>query len=325
MREPLKVVDAPLYGERRDYVGDLDASQFLVTRDRALLWAPLTDGIRSAAGAVSVGVLATFVDVITSMPTIVAAKPDWTATQSLAVHAADWLVEGPVVLDARLVRAGKKVVVVRADLWDGRGLHDVHDLLEAFDATPGAADEDGVGARSDGSAGSEGPVPGGGRAGDPVLAGRALITFARIPRAAAGDFPSRYDPESWMGSIVRRTFDPPATDAVRERIGLQVVDGREGVVEVASVPYVTNSIGTINGGVLAVMVEHAAEALRPGLVATDLSIQYLSQMKVGPARTRATVSRDAGDHSVVTVEVVDHGGDDQLLALATVTLQPPPG
>jgi hypothetical protein len=37
------------------------------------------------------------------------------------------------------------------------------------------------------------------------------------------------------------------------------------------------------------------------------------------------VSRDGTDHSVVTVEVVDHGADDQVLALAVVTLQAPPG
>ena len=63
--------------------------------------------------------------------------------------------------------------------------------------------------------------------------------------------------------------------------------------------------------------------MRPGLVATDLQLHYLSQVKAGPIRTTGTVRRDAGDHSVVAVEVVDAGNHDRLLTLATVTLQRP--
>ena len=42
------------------------------------------------------------------------------------------------------------------------------------------------------------------------------------------------------------------------------------------------------------------------------------------ARTRASVVRDAGDHCVVVVELVDAGAEDRLGARATVTLQRPP-
>lgn len=55
--------------------------------------------------------------------------------------------------------------------------------------------------------------------------------------------------------------------------------------------------------------------------AIDLQVHYVSQVKVGPARTLGSVSRDAADHSVVTVELLDVGNDNQLLALATVLLQ----
>ena len=94
-----------------------------------------------------------------------------------------------------------------------------------------------------------------------------------------------------------------------------------GIVEGASAPYVINAIGTINGGVQAIMLETAAELLRPGMVATDIQIKYLSQMKAGPARTRGRVLRDAPDHSVVALELVDAGNDNKLLTLATVLLQ----
>jgi acyl-coenzyme A thioesterase PaaI-like protein len=68
----------------------------------------------------------------------------------------------------------------------------------------------------------------------------------------------------------------------------------------------------------------AAEAMCPGLVATDLSIHYLSQVQEGPARTVGSVSRRADGYAVVTLEAVDAGHRDQLLDLATVTLQTPP-
>jgi acyl-coenzyme A thioesterase PaaI-like protein len=106
-----------------------------------------------------------------------------------------------------------------------------------------------------------------------------------------------------------------------ERLGAEVVDAPAGELQLACSPYVANSIGTINGGVLAVLVEVAAEAMCPGRSATDMQIHFLSQLKVGPARTRSSVLRRETDHAVATVEIVDTGNGDQLLALATVTLQ----
>jgi acyl-coenzyme A thioesterase PaaI-like protein len=306
----------------RNFVGDLDVASMLVTLERGLLWAPLTDAVRSAAGAASVGVLATFFDVIASTPTLAVCRPDWTATQSLSVHATDWLVEGPIVVDVSLVRVGKKVIVVAAEIWDGRGLDDDGALLAAFDAVPGSEPAD------PGSTASGRPsVVGVGRGGSegPTLAARGLLAFARLPGGAGGEFAEGYDPRRWLGQIKRRPADRMAEGAVWARIGLREIDGSAGVLELERTPYITNSIGTINGGALAMMVEKAAEAMRPALVATDLQVQYLSQVKVGPARTRGSVSRDGTDHSVVTVEVVDHGADDQVLALAVVTLQAPPG
>ena len=57
------------------------------------------------------------------------------------------------------------------------------------------------------------------------------------------------------------------------------------MVELERTPYVANNLGTINGGAQAVLIEAAAEAMRPGLVAADMAIHYLSQVRTGPART----------------------------------------
>ena len=90
-------------------------------------------------------------------------------------------------------------------------------------------------------------------------------------------------------------------------MGLETVDAAGGILELDRTPYVTNSIGTINGGSQCVMIEAAAEAICPGMVATDMAVHFLSQLKVGPARSYAKVSRAGDDHSVVSVELVDHG------------------
>lgn len=284
----------------RNFVGDMGVASKLLSNERSLVRAPLTPAVSSPAGSASVGMLATLADVGASDPALASCRTDWTATQDLAIHATGWLTAGPVVVDNRLVRMGSKVIIVASDVYDGRGVEDFDELEAAVDSA---------------RAGERSPVR---------LAARALVTFARLPRTAARDVDT-YDPAGWLGQVRERPATPPAAGTMRAWMGMRVVDGDDGAVELERTPYVANSIGTINGGAQAMLVEAAAEAMRPGLVATDLQIHYLSQVKAGPARSRGTVSRDGADHSVLTVELVDAGNDDQLLALATVTLQRPPG
>jgi hypothetical protein len=113
------------------------------------------------------------------------------------------------------------------------------------------------------------------------------------------------------------------TEALLGRIGLRVVDADAGVVELEQTPYVANSLGAINGGVLGMVFQGSAEAAHPGMIATDIQMHYLSQNKVGPARTSLTRLRSAGDHAVCAIDVVDAGSGDRLLCRATVTLTQP--
>lgn len=153
----------------------------------------------------------------------------------------------------------------------------------------------------------------------------SLIAFARIPRSASassGDF----DPASLVGEKRRMApTHPPAPIPLLDRVGLKVVDAAAGTVEIPKGDYVINSFGTINGGVLGVLFQAAAEAAVPHMAATDLQIHYLRQARHGPARTVLTVLREAADHAVCAVDAVDAGDNDRLLSRATVTLQPPPG
>jgi acyl-coenzyme A thioesterase PaaI-like protein len=283
------------------FASDMDVASRLVARDRCLMRAPLTPAVASRVGSASIGMIMTLVDVGASDPALATCRPDWTATQNLSVHSAAWLTEGPVIVDNRLVRVGKKVIIVAADVYDGHGTDSFDEVQHAIDGGP-----------------DEGPRP------RLTLAARSLLSFARLPGDAARGMDA-YDPGQWLGQIRHRTFERPPQGTLRERMGLRVLDADAGSLELALTPYVANSIGTINGGAQAVLVEAAAEAMRPDLVATDVEIHYLAQVRLGPAHTTGTVLRDAGDHSVIAIDVLDAGSDDRLLARATVTLQRPPG
>jgi acyl-coenzyme A thioesterase PaaI-like protein len=293
-----------LPGERH-VVRDMDLATKLVTLDRCLVRAPLTEAVSTSAGTASLGMLMTLVDVGASEPALATCRPDWTATQDLAVHATGWLAEGPVVVDTHLVRVGKKMIVVAADIYDSHGTDDFDELQTAIDGSKSAGDR-----RASNGSGI-------------TLAGRGLLTFVRVPGTAVMGLDD-HNPASWVGQVRHRGVEQPPDGTMFERMELRMVDGPGGVVELDRTPYVANNLGTINGGAQAVLIEAAATAMRPGLVATDMQLHYLSQVKAGPARTSGTVSRDAEDHSVVVIELVDAGHDAQLLALATVTLQRPP-
>lgn len=284
------VVEQPT---RSFFSSDFDLVSLQVSRERSLMRAMLSDKLRSHSGSASLGLLMTLVDFVTSDPALVVADPDWTATQDLALHAVAPLTEGPVIVDSQLVRVGKKTVVVSADVYDGHGVTDLRVATAAIE-----------------TAGSAGAL---------TLAARGLVTFARLPRAAARDADS-YTPSKWIGKLRERPGEP-VDGTIYSRLGLRVLDAAGGVLELDKTPSVLNSIGTLQGGAQAIFVEAAAHAMRPDLVATDMQVHYLAQIGSGPARSYGTVIRDAADHSVLSIRLVDAGNDDKLLTLTTVTLQ----
>jgi acyl-coenzyme A thioesterase PaaI-like protein len=296
-----KVAHSVIEGVVRDhnFVGEMNPSLLMVAPQRSLLQAPLTHAIRSKAGCASTGVLAALTDVSTSDPALATARPGWTATQDLSTYGAAPLVDGPILVDSQIVRAGKKMIVVSADIYDTHGETDFPTIQARIDV------------RSDPSQPTDPAL---------TLAGSGLVTFARIPGEAAAGL-EHYHPGEWIGQIRHRLVDTPASGTVYDRMGLVVVDAPAGQVELERTPYVANTIGTINGGAQAMLINFAAETMRPGQRTADMQIHYLSQLKVGPARTHGTLVREAAQHSVVTIRLVDAGNHDRLLALATVTLR----
>jgi acyl-coenzyme A thioesterase PaaI-like protein len=238
------------------------------------------------------------VDVGASSP-VLASTEGWTATQDLSLSRAGSLVDGPILVDNQLLRVGRRVAVAVAEVYDGHGMDD----LERFAGNLESAGADGPGAGLS-------------------LAGRSLVTYALLPRTAARGVDD-YDPLSWVGAIQRREESTLGSETLVERLGFRTLDAGAGVLELELTSYVVNSIGTINGGAQAYLVEACAESICPGKVAADMELHYLSQVKVGPARSSGTVLRQSDEHAVVTVELRDAGHHDQLLSVATVTLVAP--
>jgi acyl-coenzyme A thioesterase PaaI-like protein len=83
-----------------------------------------------------------------------------------------------------------------------------------------------------------------------------------------------------------------------------------GVAEVDLTPFVMQASRSLQGGVVAMLGEVAAESLT-GSPVVDLDIRYLSAVRVGPGRATAT----AMGGGLVRVDVRDAGSDDRLAAL----------
>jgi acyl-coenzyme A thioesterase PaaI-like protein len=267
-------------------ISDLDITTEQVSATSARSMAPVTDAVRDASGAAGLGYLVALVDVNTAMVGLCASQPDWTATADLMIHEAAPLMHGPTILESHLTRAGSRLIVVGVDIYDGDGLTDMGDLGEPIELTRVAT---------------------------------GLVTFARVP-ASTSSASATWDPMSTIG--IRRHLEPAGsipTEPLLERIGMKVVDA--GVVEVPNSPYVQNSRGRINGGVLGMVFQGAAEAAAPGYVGSDLHIHYLASARVGPIRTDTHVVREVDDHVVCRVVAMDAGADDLVVAQATVTLQ----
>jgi uncharacterized protein (TIGR00369 family) len=275
---------ASTYPPEQHVIRDLRLEMLKTSTDHAFVWAPVQPGACTDAGTLRLGVIGAMIDSAGAVVALASASPDWIATADLSYHTIAPLREGPVICSSRLVRAGATIIVIGVEVFDGRG-----------------------------SEAPEGGTP----------CGRGLMTFSRIPASASA---VKVDPFANVGVRMSNALPHSAIDRpLHEMIGLRVVDAAAGVVEIDKHDYVRNSFGTINGGAICMVFEAAAEhAARAAgaaqYVAADLAVHYLSQTRTGPARTTCRVLRHDNRHAVCELSMVDAGNDDQLLALATVTL-----
>jgi acyl-coenzyme A thioesterase PaaI-like protein len=283
----LPLVTAATYPPAHHVIRDLRLETLKTAVDRASIWAPVQPRACTDAGSVRLGALGAIVDSAGAVIAIAAAAPDWIATADLSYHRVAPVHAGPIVCAARLVRAGASTIIVAVDVHDGNGSESIETA---------------------------------------TLCGHGLMSFSRIPASASA---ITIDPFANVGVRTTGALPHSGVDApLFDKIGLRVVDAAAGVVEVDKHDYVRNSFGTINGGVICMIFEAAAEQAARATTglhyeAADLLVHYLSQTRTGPARTTARILRHDERHAVCELTLVDAGNEDQLLALATVTLVVP--
>lgn len=236
----------------------------------------VTPWIRSSAGVIRVGVLATLVDMAGGEGAVRAVQPEWVATSDLVLHVIRPVSEGVVVARPDVLRRTRSTVVIEVDL--------------SADAEP---------------------------------VGLATMTFAVLParsgvqRMGTG----REEPRTDF-ALAGSGLTAPLEMALQAR----VVDAARGIVELPITPWVGNSLGALQGGVVAMTVELAAEAagravLGGDVTTLDLAINYLSLARKGPVRTSVRVLREGDREALLRVELRDAGSDDKLCTVATTLVR----
>jgi acyl-coenzyme A thioesterase PaaI-like protein len=116
-------------------------------------------------------------------------------------------------------------------------------------------------------------------------------------------------------------FHGPGTLSLplREEAGIEVINGAEGTVQVEITPDLRNPAGTLQGAMVALVAEAAAEELlttRFGspVVVVDLDLRYLRKTQLGPVRSRSRLL-GTGIDAPVQVELVD-ASTNQVTTLA---------
>jgi acyl-coenzyme A thioesterase PaaI-like protein len=138
------------------------------------------------------------------------------------------------------------------------------------------------------------------------LVAAGAIGFAHVPRKP-------HDPPKPVVSpglmAERFTGLERLSSPLREEAGIIPIDRARGVVEIQVRPEVCNPAGTLQGAMVALVAESAAEDLIGSLtgkavVVTELDVRYLAQAKVGPVRTQSRLLGQRPDDPV-EVRLID--------------------
>jgi uncharacterized protein (TIGR00369 family) len=147
--------------------------------------------------------------------------------------------------------------------------------------------------------------------------GLATMSFAVLPRREDN---LSIDQADRVVRMAMATSASGLTEPFHERARLTVIDADDGAVELPLTDYVVNSMGAIQGGMVAATASAAAEAALSHacdgpLETIDLQITYLALAKVGPIRTQSTVLTASADFGTAHVEIVDTGADGRVTTL----------
>ncbi len=150
--------------------------------------------------------------------------------------------------------------------------------------------------------------------------GVATMTFAVLPRR---DSNLTVDQAGIVSRVSFAVEQSRFASDFHDQVQLTVVDAGAGVTELPLRDYVRNSMGAVQGGIVAAGADAAAEhtladACGGPVEVVDLQISYLALVKQGPMRTTATVLDAQPAFGSAHVEIVDGGADARLTTVARV-------
>ena len=150
--------------------------------------------------------------------------------------------------------------------------------------------------------------------------GIATMTFSVLPRRDDNPTISFAPDDTRRNTLVvpGAGFRAPVLD----ELGLHVLDAAAGAVEVPVDDYSRNSLGALQGGVVAIAVDVAAEqALRAAshapVTVKDIQLTYLALVR-GTLRTATEVVSATDRHGAALVDVVDVGAESRRTTTARV-------
>jgi acyl-coenzyme A thioesterase PaaI-like protein len=149
--------------------------------------------------------------------------------------------------------------------------------------------------------------------GNGTFVGSGAAAFTRVPRREGDPPKPNVSPEATPALFKNLgLLDRP----LRDEVGVEAVDPANGVVRVKLRPELCNSAGTLQGAMVALIAEAAAEDLvgertEEPFVLIDMDIRYLSQANAGFVVTRSRAIGD-GPNASIEVEILDEATDKVL-------------
>ena len=157
--------------------------------------------------------------------------------------------------------------------------------------------------------------------------GLATMSFARLPRRDGNpDIAST----PLTGPSTMALPDSRHDHSLLDMLEVRTVDAARGELEVPVGDWSLNSLGAMQGGAVATIIDAAAEAAARAatsdpLVVTDLQITYLALGRTGPLRTKVEMLGAAPGRATARVELTDTGAGDRVTTVARVVATTPPG
>jgi len=152
-------------------------------------------------------------------------------------------------------------------------------------------------------------------AGNPCGYGR--MSFARLPRSASAGALTPVADDAPVEFVIDGGRDF-GDESIVERCAISTgpTSSSSSSSTLDPIPYVRNSFGTVNGGITALLAEHAAAT---DGVPVGVHVHYLEQVDQGPVDAVVTARRTA-PAALHEVHITDRSAD-RLVAVADVTLR----